>query len=109
LISKEYGWTDEVILKLPYYRFCQILETIDRRLLKEWKMKLEIKEVITRFETSIFALGAFLTKKGKNELLSIIDDFNIFKKDKTEKKEDKKLPKVGSYERLMNIFSGGHK
>jgi len=47
-----------------------------------------------------------LTKGGKNELLSTIDDFNIFKKDKTKKKEDRKLPPIGSFEKLMGFFGG---
>jgi len=78
-------------------------------LLRERKFELEVKEVITRFTTSVYALGSFLTKAGKNDLLRSIDNFNILKKDEIDKKEDnKKLPPVGSFEKLVNLF-GGHK
>lgn len=75
--------------------------------MREQKFKIEVKEVIARFEASIFTLGSFLTKKGKNEILNSIDNFTILKRDKKEvRKEEKKLPPKGSYERLMNIFGG---
>jgi len=107
LISKEYGWADGEIKILPYYRFCQIIETINRRLVDDYKRELEVKEIITRFETSIFTIGSYLTKEGKNEILSRINDFSILRKDKEEvKKEDKKLPPIGSYEKLMGLFGG---
>ncbi len=110
MISKEYGWADKRILKLPYYRFCQIRETINRRIFREQKLELEIKEAIAKFETSIFALGSYLKKDGKQDLLDRINDFTIFKRDEKEKEEGKeveKLPPVGSYEKIMNIFGGG--
>lgn len=107
MISKEYGWADTEILKLPYYRFCQIIETINRRLFGKQKLDLEIKEIIAKFETSIFALGSYLKKDGKQDLLDRINDFSIFKRDEKENKkneEEKKLPPVGSYEKIMSLF-----
>lgn len=110
MISKEYGWADERIKKMPYYRFCQIIETISRRLSNELKRELEIKEVIAKFQATIFALGSYLSVRGKEEILSSINDFSILKKDKEkERKEEKKLPPIGSYERLMGLFGGGKK
>ena len=74
-------------------------------------MKLEVKEIIAKFQAEIFILGSYLTKEGKEEVLERINDFTILKKDKKDEtkkeKEDKKLPPKGSYERMMNIFGGG--
>jgi len=48
-----------------------------------------------------------LTKEGKSEMLSNINDFSMLKKEETkERKEEKKLPPVGSYEKLMGLFGG---
>ena len=108
MISKEYGWADKRILKLPYYRFCQIRETINRRIFREQKLELEIKEAIAKFETSIFVLGSYLKQDGKQDLLDRINDFTIFKRDEKENKkneEEKKLPPVGSYEKIMGLFN----
>lgn len=90
---------------MPYYRFCQIIETIDRKLLNEQKKEIEIKEAIAKFQASIFALGSYMTKEGKSEMLSSINDFSILKKEEEKKiKEEKKLPPIGSFERLMGLF-----
>jgi len=77
-------------------------------LVNDYKRELEIKEIITRFETSIFTMGSYLKKEGKEDILNRINDFTLLKKEKTKKeKEDKKLPPVGSFEKIMNIFGGG--
>jgi len=107
MISKEYGWTDDVILDLPYFRFCQIIETVNRRKLKEEKFDLVKKEVIAKFIASVFVSGSYLTKDGKQELLNKVGDFSLI--DKKIKTEEKKLPKKGSFERLVQLFGGGRK
>lgn len=106
MISKEYGWIDEIILKLPYFRFCQIAETIDRRLSEELRFELEAKEIVTRFQASIVTLNSSITKEGKREIMNIIDKFSIFEKKEKIGIEKKKLPPIGSFEKIMGFFGG---
>ncbi len=94
-----------MILNQPYFRFCQIVETITRRLLRKQKFDLEIKELVAKFLASIFVAGSFLTKEGKTSLIRHIDNFTLLKKEK-EEKEEEKLPPSGSYETLMKFFGG---
>ena len=67
-------------------------------------MELQIKEVIAKFQAEISVLGSYLTKAGKIEVLERVNDFSIYRDETKGKKEEKKLPPVGSYERLMGLF-----
>jgi len=68
--------------------------------------KLEVEEVITRFQASIVTLNSLITKEGKKEIMNIIDKFSIFKRKEKEKIEEEKLPPKGSFEKLMGFFGG---
>ena len=64
--------------------------------------------MIAKFQAEVFVLGSYLSKAGKIDVLERVNDFTLLKKDETKKeKEDKKLPPVGSFEKIMNIFGGG--
>jgi len=102
LISKEYGWTDRIILNLPYFRFCQIMESINRRLVGEQKFDLRVKEITTKFLASILVVGSFLNKSGKTSLLEQVNEFCLLEEEKVKEK----LPSFGSFERLMKVFGG---
>lgn len=94
-------------MNLPYFRYCQIIETINKRLVGELKFELKTKELVTKFLGSMFIAGSFLTKEGKISLMKQIDEFFLLKEEEKErKKEGKELPLLGSFEKLMKTFGG---
>lgn len=96
-----------MILSLPYFRFCQIIETINKRLVGELKFKLKTKELTTKFLASMFIASSFLTKDGKISLMKQIDTFFLLEEEeKKYKKEERELPLLGSFERLTKVFGG---
>lgn len=93
-----------MISKLAYFRFCQIIEAINRRLIREQKFKIKVKELTTKFLASIFIVGSFLSKQGKIDLVKQVDNFFLLKGE--DKEKEKKLPPVSSFEKLMKYFGG---
>ena len=74
---------------------------------KEREFLISLEEMSIKTLSKYIVISSMLTKGGKLELLNGIDELFLTKKD--EKIEEKKLPPVGSYERLMGIFSRGGK
>lgn len=93
-----------MILSLPYFRFCQIIETINKRLVGKLKFELKTKELVTKFLGSMFIAGSFLNKEGKISLMKQIDEFFLLKEEETVCKKEEGLP--GSFEKLMKFFGG---
>lgn len=70
----------------------------DEKVEKEFLVSLE--ETSIKILSKYIVISSMLTKGGKLEMLDGIDELSLMKKDK------KKLPKVGSFERIMNLFGG---
>jgi len=95
---------------LPYYRFCQIIETINERKNEEKIFQINLTEIIIK-QISLYVVNcSMLVKNSKQELIDIIKDFSIIDREeinKNEIKDDKyKDIKPGSFERIMSVFGG---
>ena len=99
MIQERYGWTDEIILDLPYARFIQIVETIGAAKTQQYEEQLK-QQAHLGFQMAIiqgakidafkdylegFGLGEKPTEISKEEAQAISkklkDDFYDFVKD----------------------------
>ena len=107
LIRAEYGWIpDEDIQEIKYFRFCQTMDAIYKRIDSERKYKIMVQEGTTRFLASIIASTVHWTDEGRFAVTKTISEFSIFDSPKEQKKPKKKELPVGGYEQAMSFFSG---
>jgi len=108
LIRSEYGWIpDNEIQEMKYFRFCQTIDAIYKRIDKERKYIAMVEEITTRFLASIIGATSPLSDKGALQLSDTIRKFTIFNQEpKDNQKPKKKELPTGGYETAMAFFSG---